>query len=212
MFFVILSLDQIAVSLSEHVNGCRVVQAVIECFGDELDVMKLCAGGQHLKLATTQYGNYVVQCIIKRGEWYSNLRRIELFRDRFISDVFTLRHLQTFSVKKSGSHVIESCIRVANGEQLDTMIAAVQRNKARLLRVMMFHQVGNYVVRTLLEHCSRPQQEALVHVVHRHVVNLNQHTRKWGDRRVGSEIVGQCRDIKRRMSVWDQEERRNGGQ
>ncbi len=189
-----------AVDISDHVNGCRVVQAFIDCYGDQLDVMKLCVDGQHLKLATNQYGNYVVQCIIKRGEWYSNSQRIAVFRDRLIADVFTVRHLEALSVGKTGSHVIESCIRVANEEQLDTMIAAVQRKRARLLRIMMADGFGNYVVRTLLDHCSPAQQEAMVHVVHHHVVDLNA---QWSAPRkqphFGGDVVRRCKTIKRRM-------------
>ena len=173
MFFIILSLDQNAVSLSEHVNGCRVVQAVIECFGDELDVMKLCAGGQHLKLATTQYGNYVVQCIIKRGEWYSNLRRIELFRDRFISDVFTLRHLQTFSVKKSGSHVIESCIRAASSEQIELLTHRVCSGRGHLLSKMVWDEFGNYVLRTLFNRCNDELKALVSDTVNNKVMRLD---------------------------------------
>jgi len=175
--FIGKAIEEDLVGLSGHVNGCRVVQAFIQKFGDALDVMKLFTKKQdHIKLAMAKHGNYVIQCIIKRGEWYSELEQIKKFRNRFINDVFTERRIEALSVEKAGSHVIESCIRVGSRKQLNQMINAMKRNKASLLKMLFWDQFGNYVIGTLLEKCSRDQQEALVHVIHHHVADLTGNT------------------------------------
>jgi len=199
--FIANAIENDLVRASSDVNGCRVVQCFIQNYGEKLDVMRLCANGQHLRLATNRYGNYVVQCIIQRDAWYSEQPQMAKFRDRLIADMFTLRQLQTLCVRKAGSHVIESCIRVATAGQRDVMIKAVQRNRAQLLGIMLVDQFGNYVLRTLLGHCDRIQREAVVHVVHSQVVDLYTGKMK-GDQAVHEmydEVLAQCRKIKQEM-------------
>jgi len=206
--FIASALEEDLVRVSEDANACRVVQAFIQCYGDKLNVMKLCERGEHIRLAMTQYGNYVIQCIIKRKEWYSDSPRIIAFRNQLIGDVFTMRSLMDLGLQKSGSHVIEACIRVANPHHLDTIIAVVKRKRAWLLNKLIFDQFGNYVIKTLLNHCSHSQREEVVHVVDRHLVRLNDYDRGQ-NYRYGTEVINQCKAIKRSMDAKQRKGRRN---
>lgn len=162
--------------------------------------MRLCTNGQHVALVTTKYGNYVIQCILQRAESQLDLRRLKEFRNRLIADVFQAECLRVLSVQKEGSHVIESCIRVANWKQLNWMVDAVKRNGAKLLSTMLFHRFGNFVVRTLMENCSETQRNALVHVIHRRVVDLYAERSRSQWRRCPSrDLLEQCTAIKMRM-------------
>lgn len=206
--FIASALEEDLVRVSEDSCACRVVQDFIRCYGDKLNVMLLVERGEHIRLAMTKYGNYVIQCIIKRNEWYSNSPRIIAFRDQLIGDVFTTRSLMDLGLQKSGSHVIEACIRVANEGQLDTIISVVKRKRAKLLRSLVFDQFGNYVMKTLLIHCSRSQLEEFTHGVHRHLVSLTDYDRRC-DYEYGAEVIARCRVIKRSMDAKERKQRNN---
>eukprot|EP01083_Nonionella_stella_P303132 1048049_1 len=171
--FVKDALEKRLVDYSDNVYACRVVQAFIKAYGDELDVGKLCVNDNHLLLARSKYGNYVIQCILTKEEWYSNLASINKIRNRLISDVFVAGNVLFLSKDKFGSNVIETAIEVSNEKQLDILINAVCSKQGFLLKQMIPDKFGNYVPKTLLDNCRNTRQQMkLVNTVHSYITNL----------------------------------------
>merc|ERR1712154_606141 len=157
---------------SENVYGCRVVQAFVKVYGDKLDVSKLLLDDRHLFLSTVKYGNYVIQCIVKKDEWYSNLPSINKFRNRLIRDVFNGEHILYLSKDKHGSNVIETCIKVSTAKQIDVLLNTICSKQAFLLKQIISDRFGNYVPKTLMENCNKKQKEKLINAIHAYITNL----------------------------------------
>ena len=70
MFSVFFDSGNHTVRYCEDKSACRVVQKYINCYGDRLDIAPLLKNNYHIDLAQREYGNHVVQCIIKPDAWY----------------------------------------------------------------------------------------------------------------------------------------------
>merc|ERR1719410_2377072 len=101
------------VEYCDDMYACRVVQALVQNYGDGLDINRLFEYNNHLSLSRGKFGNYCIQCFIQRNEWYSELPLIRRFRNRFILDVFDAENVLSLSKNKFGSNVIECCIKIS---------------------------------------------------------------------------------------------------
>ena len=164
VLFIQKALESNLAFYGEHVFGCRIIQCFIKNYGDKLNVMKLMESGGsqdgHLYLCTTKYGNYVIQCIIQKEEWYSSLPRMVRFRNKLIEDVSRWQQILILSKNKFGSNVMETCIKAANRKQKNAFLWAMV-NHANCIPALLKHCYGNYVVKALLM-ASNPRNQVIL--------------------------------------------------
>lgn len=141
--------------------GCRVVQRIFEKISIErLEPLVQEVLAAAVILATNQYGNYVVQSILRSG------------RPRDVSElirVFT-GHFYDFSMHKYASNVIEKCIRGATPAQrepiFDEVIGSGANGDGSRIVKMATNQFGNYVVQRIIEFGVERQRDAIYAVVY----------------------------------------------
>ena len=152
------------------------LQAYISSYGDRLDFTPLLDNYYHIDLAQREYGNHVIQCILKQKAWYSSQTRFAEFRARFFRDVFTWNNFLNLSKGKQGSHVLETCIRSADDEQIELLAKLCVNRKALLLKKMVWDQFGNYVLRSLFDRASDAVKKQIADTVHWNVLALDRMT------------------------------------
>ncbi|KAH0795506.1 Pumilio-family RNA binding repeat containing protein [Histomonas meleagridis] len=148
--------------------GCRVIQRLFDrCPIDELENLVQEVLKCPEKLATNQYGNYVVQNILAAGKKEHISALIKSFRG----------HFYEFSIHKFASNVIEKCIRDATkDEQMEIFVEIIGDEnhflKDRILR-MISDQFGNYVIQRIIENGSESMQNVIYEVVYDNFDDLN---------------------------------------
>eukprot|EP00485_Elphidium_margaritaceum_P010709 CAMPEP_0202685974 /NCGR_PEP_ID=MMETSP1385-20130828/1762_1 /ASSEMBLY_ACC=CAM_ASM_000861 /TAXON_ID=933848 /ORGANISM="Elphidium margaritaceum" /LENGTH=560 /DNA_ID=CAMNT_0049340453 /DNA_START=60 /DNA_END=1742 /DNA_ORIENTATION=+ len=167
ILFIKRALEKNLACYCEHVFGCRVIQCFINNYGQLLDVSLLMRNDEHLNLCKLKYGNYVIQCIIDKNEWYSECDRIRQFRYRLIDDVFSVRNLLFLSKNKFGSNVVEKCIKCANRKQKSLLVHTIIKHQ-HLVPTMIKHCYANYAIKALLNEASRKNQSMLIKCVKFH--------------------------------------------
>jgi hypothetical protein len=141
--------------------GCRVVQRRFEKYDvATLEPLVTEVLRSAPRLATNQYGNYVVQNILeaRHAEHVSML--VKTFQG----------HFYEFSTHKFASNVIEKCIRGAvRAEQILIFAEVIGDDGAyeeeRIAR-MVGDQFGNYVIQRIIEYGTESQQNAIYAVVY----------------------------------------------
>jgi len=182
----------------ENAYSCRVVQEFIKVYGDKLNVTKLLLDDTHLFLSCDKFGNYVIQCIVAKDEWYSELSLIKKFRKRLLFDIFSKENMLKLSNNKYGSNVMETCIKMLSEKQIDALLKTLCFKKGCLLKQMISHRFGNYVTKTLLRCCNKTQQRKLVNSVHVFCINLYDHDCNSKYLQNG-EFIRNCQQIKYEM-------------
>lgn len=147
-------------SLVEDSCGCRVVQKLFDRYDIELlrplvDRVLVRAG----KLATNQYGNYVIQNILESGPDSDVEKIFAEFKGKFFS----------FSMHKFASNVIEKCIIRANKKQKQDIFTDIigsekNYNEQRIFE-MITDQFGNYVIQRIIQYGTESQQTIIYDVV-----------------------------------------------
>uniref|UniRef100_A0A1I8C0G0 PUM-HD domain-containing protein n=1 Tax=Meloidogyne hapla TaxID=6305 RepID=A0A1I8C0G0_MELHA len=153
----------------ENKYGCRVLQCALEkviliCHqsnGQQRDANNKSAAYEilHLMISTVlqnarslaeqEFGNYIVQAILKDD--FLARQRSYIIKHHFMSNILEL------SQGKYSSHVIEVAISHADEKSLEAMFFEVfgsydtDRRGQSALHIMLFHQYGNYVVQRMLE-------------------------------------------------------------
>lgn len=127
--------------LSQQQYACRVIQRMIEKGSDE-DKTFLFAEFQEVasRLVTDNWGNYVVQAVIREGGPDERSKVIRLCIDQFLM----------FSKQKVASNVMEHCIEYGTEEDLLEMFRLITRREEdgnSLLQIMWKDNFANYVVR-----------------------------------------------------------------
>lgn len=127
--------------LSQQPYACRVIQRMIEkgTAADKAFILKEFHEVAK-KLATHQWGNYVVQAVIKHGGDEARAKVIRLCLDQFF----------TFSKEKVASNVMEHCILYGTeGDRLAMyrLLTHQAEDGSSLLQAMWKDQFANYVVR-----------------------------------------------------------------
>ncbi|KAL5823696.1 hypothetical protein ACOSQ4_021596 [Xanthoceras sorbifolium] len=156
--------------LSTHPYGCRVIQRVLEhcsnqqqcqCIVDEI-LESACA------LAQDQYGNYVTQHVLERGQPHERSQIISKLAGKIVQ----------MSQHKYASNVIEKCLEYGNTAEQELLIEEIigQSEENDNLLSMMKDQFANYVVQKILERCSDKQRELLISRIRIHCNALKKYT------------------------------------
>ncbi|AQK51323.1 Pumilio homolog 5 [Zea mays] len=168
--FVVSAFQGQVASLSMHPYGCRVIQRVLEhcggtsqsqCIVDEI-LQSACV------LAQDQYGNYVTQHVLERGNAHERSQIIIKLAGQVV----------TMSQNKFASNVIEKCFQHGDMAERDLLIRQIveQTEGNDNLLAMMKDQYANYVVQKILETCNENQRELLVSRVKGHMQALRKYT------------------------------------
>lgn len=199
--FIAEELNRNLAYYAEDTYACRVIQALIKQHGNKLDFDQLFLNGNHFKLSRTTYGNYVIQCIVEKGKWYSQKPAFKAFRNQLIDEVFVDDKILSLSRNKHGSHMIETCLKSANKKQISAFIEAVCARKAFVLKEMLKHRFGNFVPKTLMAQCNKEQQRTVVEAVHSCIGNLNKRINIGQNRffNLNREFFHQCQAVKFNM-------------
>jgi len=194
--FIVDELNEHFVYYTEDAYACRIIQSVVAKYGAKFDLDQLFVDDNHLALARTKYGNYVIQCLVAKHKWYSSTPDFNRFRGQLIKSVFNADNILYLSKCKHGSHMLETCLRSCSKADIDTFIGAVCAKRAFVLKEMMRHQFANYVPKTLMNRCSRKQKQTLALAVNDNI-NLKRHRFEFC-----SEFINECQCI-----VFDMEGR-----
>ncbi|XP_042376883.1 pumilio homolog 1-like isoform X1 [Zingiber officinale] len=162
--FIIESFYGHVLALSTHPYGCRVIQRVLEyCNDPETQSIMMDEIMQSVcDLAQDQYGNYVIQHVLRHGKPEE--------RSVIISNL--AGQIVKMSQQKYASNVIEKCLAYGTAEErqllISEMLGSTDENEP--LQAMMKDQFGNYVVQKVLETCDDRNRE---HILSRIKVHLN---------------------------------------
>ncbi|KAK0596936.1 hypothetical protein LWI29_020340 [Acer saccharum] len=168
--FIISAFRGHVAMLSTHPYGCRVIQRVLEhcsnqlqcqCIVDEI-LESACA------LAQDQYGNYVTQHVLERGQPHERSQIISKLTGKIVQ----------MSQHKYASNVVEKCLEYCNTAERELLIEEIigQTEENDNLLSMMKDQFANYVVQKILERCSDKQREVLINRIRVHCNALKKYT------------------------------------
>lgn len=140
--------------------GCRVIQKLFEIL--DIDVLEPLVDkvlNDASNLSTNQFGNYVVQSIVKKKPEHIDTL-IEKFSDQFYK----------FSIHKNASNVVEQCINHANFTQLNIIIDKIIGTLSEgfnedNIRNMAADNFGNYVLQRIIEKGTYTQNEAIRNIL-----------------------------------------------
>ncbi|XP_019439368.1 PREDICTED: pumilio homolog 6, chloroplastic-like [Lupinus angustifolius] len=168
--FIISAFRGQVANLSIHPYGCRVIQRVLEHCTDEVECQfivdeileSVCS------LAQNQYGNYVTQHVLERGN------RQE--RSQIISKLS--EHVVQLSQHKFASNVIEKCLEYGDANERELLISEIvgQGEQNDNLLTMMKDQFANYVVQKVIDMCSENQRAKLLSYIRIHAHVLKKYT------------------------------------
>ncbi|CAI0442106.1 unnamed protein product [Linum tenue] len=168
--FVISAFRGQVATLSTHPYGCRVIQRVLEHCSEgqqsQCIVDEILESAFHL--AQDQYGNYVTQHVLERG----NVRE----RSEIISKL-TGKVIQ-MSQHKYASNVVEKCLTHGDVAERDLLIEEIIRKPEDndSLLTMMKDQFANYVIQKILDIGSDLQKEVLLNHIGLHIHALKKYT------------------------------------
>mmetsp|Transcript_60922 Transcript_60922/g.96840 ORF Transcript_60922/g.96840 Transcript_60922/m.96840 type:complete len:803 (-) Transcript_60922:1475-3883(-) len=161
---------------SSHIFGCRIVQNIINYYGyhnDKEMLKEMIRKANLLHLCQSQYGNYVIQHILKLSFFQDSEQPDDchLIKQQVIKSVF--ENVVYLSKNKYGSNVVENCLDFATDLQKEVVLNAIINKKSKqILCEMVKHKYANYVIQRLLNSCNVKQQKRLVNAIERNVTNL----------------------------------------
>ncbi|KAE9598732.1 putative armadillo-like helical, pumilio domain-containing protein [Lupinus albus] len=168
--FIISAFRGQVANLSMHPYGCRVIQRVLEHCTDEVECQfivdeileSVCS------LAQNQYGNYVTQHVLERGN------RQE--RSQIISKLS--EHVVQLSQHKFASNVVEKCLEYGDANERELLISEIvgQSEQNDNLLTMIKDQFANYVVQKVIDMCSENQRAKLLSYIRIHAHALKKYT------------------------------------
>jgi len=174
---------------SQHQYGCRIVQNIVNLYGYEgrkRVLREVVKRDNLLALCRSQYGNYVIQHVLKltAKSWshcpaeYRGDHCLAI-KDEVIRIVFG--NVVALSHNKYGSNVVEKCLSRATGQQIDLLLDRIlapkpgrggQHDPSKTLRGMMNDQFANYVIQNVIRECSGRHRQRMVAFIEEHVPNL----------------------------------------
>ncbi|KAG8376368.1 hypothetical protein BUALT_Bualt09G0055800 [Buddleja alternifolia] len=168
--FIISSFRGHVTGLSMHPYGCRVIQRVLEHCDDELQTQFIVDEilDSVCLLAQDQYGNYVTQHVLERG----NARERSEIIEKLAGSIVQL------SQHKFASNVVEKCLEYSDSSARDLLIQEIvgHGDKNDNLLIMMKDQYANYVVQKIIQKCSGDQREMLLGLIRDHLLALKKYT------------------------------------
>ncbi|CAI0410055.1 unnamed protein product [Linum tenue] len=168
--FIISAFRGQVATLSTHPYGCRVIQRVLEHCSEgqqsQCIVDEILESAFHL--AQDQYGNYVTQHVLERGEARERSEIISKLTGKVIQ----------MSQHKYASNVVEKCLEHGDVAERDLLIEEIIRKPedSDSLLTMMKDQFANYVIQKILEIGSDRQKEALLNHISLHINALKKYT------------------------------------
>jgi pumilio RNA-binding family len=156
--------------LATHPYGCRVIQRILEhhC-GNEEDErpVQIIKELLHctISLVQDQYGNYVIQHVLKHGNHDDKNEIIKQLRGKIVK----------FSQHKFASNVLEQCVEFGTSEQRQWIIDEIVAEQGAL-EIMMKHQFANYVIQKILEVCVNYQREKFIEYIKPYYSSLKKFT------------------------------------
>ncbi|KAJ1941029.1 mRNA binding protein puf3, partial [Linderina macrospora] len=120
-------------------------------------------------LVQDQYGNYVIQHVMERGQPQDRSRVCACIRG----------HVLQFSKHKFASNVVEKCIAYGEPEDRKALIdeiVAVRRDGVTNLVVMTKDQYANYVVQKMLDVVDEHQRDMILAKIQPHIPTLRKFT------------------------------------
>lgn len=170
--FIISSFSGQVPTLSTHPYGCRVIQRVLEHCNDQHQALTQFIVDEILEsvfsLAQDQYGNYVTQHVLARGD----ARERTVIIEKLSGSVAQLcQH-------KFASNVVEKCLEYSDPLTRDKLIKEIigLGDANDNLLVLMKDQYANYVIQKILDICSSDQREMLLGLVKDHLPALKKYT------------------------------------
>eukprot|EP01059_Diplonema_ambulator_P028893 TRINITY_DN47916_c0_g1_i1.p1 TRINITY_DN47916_c0_g1~~TRINITY_DN47916_c0_g1_i1.p1 ORF type:complete len:509 (+),score=160.54 TRINITY_DN47916_c0_g1_i1:54-1529(+) len=145
--------------VATHSYGCRVVQRVLEKCRETNEIMKILEEIlQHVQaLSMDQYGNYVVQHVVKHGH-----PQYQYALSSKLAPVFG-----TVTSHKFASNVIEKMIEHVPSSRQDLIHElskpCIADRSVSALAACAMDPFGNYVIQKLFDYCSEAQKK-MIHV------------------------------------------------
>ncbi|RHY12353.1 hypothetical protein DYB26_007058 [Aphanomyces astaci] len=156
-------------TMSTHPYGCRVIQRVLEKCSELQMAPMLCEiQDAYGLLVNDQYGNYVIQHVLKHGPPSERAALI----NRIYPDIVRLSH------HKYASNVIEKCLLYASVGQLRVImqhILSTDHGECPL-QVMMKDQYANYVVQKLIDVADANERDKMAAIIKTHAAHLKRYT------------------------------------
>ncbi|XP_051144119.1 pumilio homolog 15-like [Andrographis paniculata] len=166
-------------------NGCSVIQKIIHHVHavNDLSSWRLFTSAiicQAVQLAQDQYGNYVVQYLVKKKIPEITLAIVTVLLGSFV----------LLSSNKFGSNVVEECLRSKNPPYLSEAIIKEISESSQFLSIIN-DQFGNYVAQTMLDVSKgKSRYKELVKYVKNHYVSLHSHIH-------GSKVWQKMKELER---------------
>ncbi|XP_072966472.1 pumilio homolog 1-like isoform X2 [Typha angustifolia] len=168
--FIISAFYGHVVQLSTHPYGCRVIQRVLEhCDDPKTQSIMMDEIMQSVcTLAQDQYGNYVIQHVLRHGKPGERATIVSKLAGQIVK----------MSQQKFASNVIEKCLTYGTPDErqllINEMIGLTDENDP--LQVMMKDQFANYVVQKVLETCDDQNRELILSRIKVHLNALKRYT------------------------------------
>ncbi|XP_052167867.1 pumilio homolog 5-like [Oryza glaberrima] len=168
--FLVSSFQFQVAKLSMHTYGCRVIQRILERCSNNSEC--LCIIDEILQsaciLAQDQYGNYVVQHVLEKGNEHERGQIITKLAGQVVP----------MSQNKFASNVIERCFEHGGSAERELLVKEIlkQTEGNNYLLVIMKDQYANYVVQKMLTTCNEQHKEILLSRVKIHLPLLKKYT------------------------------------
>ncbi|KAL9254725.1 Pumilio homolog 6, chloroplastic-like protein [Drosera capensis] len=168
--FIIYAFRGEVANLSMHPYGCRVIQRVLDRCANEaqsrflVDEILECV----CTLAQDQYGNYVTQHVLEKGQRNERSQIIRKLSGQVVQ----------MSQHKFASNVVEKCLEYGDAAGRELLIGEIigKDDGNDNLLIMMKDQYANYVVQKILEKCSENQRDLLLGRVRGYLHALRKYT------------------------------------
>ena len=168
--FVVGTLLGEVYGFATHPYGCRVIQRILEYCSDIEETKELMKEIETASLALMQdqYGNYVIQWMIEKGERTQRERLVNRVRGNVLR----------FSQHKYASNVVECCYNGTTSQRHDLVKEILNKDEAGIapLELMIKDPFANYVVQRILDVVDDRRRIAVVNVIQSHAAHLKRFT------------------------------------
>ncbi|GAB2224924.1 hypothetical protein Droror1_Dr00005705 [Drosera rotundifolia] len=168
--FIIYAFRGEVENLSMHPYGCRVIQRVLDRCANAVQSQFLVDEIMEsvCTLAQDQYGNYVTQHVLEKGQRNERSQIIRKLSGQVVQ----------MSQHKFASNVVEKCLEYGDAAGRELLIGEIigKDDGNDNLLIMMKDQYANYVVQKILEKCSENQRDLLLGRIRGHLHSLKKYT------------------------------------
>lgn len=177
--------------ISRDKYGCCMLQKCVECGNmDQKKILISLSLKYATLLITSQYGNYILQYIVKLGIYDYNLKIIQL----------ALTDLQKYCCQKFSSNVIEKILDYSSPDLSSLIIKEIEKND-KLVSEMLVDLYGNYIIQKVLLISKGETYHNLLKMVAKNKDNLQKVS--FGNR-VLSKMIAHHKELPYYMSMASQ--------